>query len=369
MLKVGIVGCGKIADEHAGGIQRLGGAKVVAACDREPLMARQFCDRFGVPEAFTDVAQMLDKAKPDVVHVTTPPQSHFNVAMQCLQAGAHVYVEKPFTIDAGEARELVRTAEKLGLKLTAGHDCQFRNAARRMRALVRTGYLGGDAVHMESYFCYEMSGGYAAVLLADKNHWVRRMPGQLLQNIISHGVSRIAEFLKTDSPEVIAHGFTSPMLRDMGETEIVDELRVVISEEKTRTAYFTFSTQMHPSLHQFRVYGPKNGLIIDQDQETLIKLPGTKRKSYLEQFVTPREIGRQYFENSWHNIKTFLRRDFHPKEGMKHLIEEFHNSIVNDTPAPIPYREIVLTAWIMDEIFNQVYARKQQPEMVAATHR
>lgn len=366
MLKVAIIGCGKIADEHAQSIQRINGTEIVAVCDREPLMAQQLCDRFGVKRSFTDISGLLEEAKPDVVHITTPPQSHFDAAKLSLQAGCHVYVEKPFTLDEPEARKLIDLAEDLGLKVTAGHDCQFRHAALRMRELVHSGYLGGDPVHMESYFCYELGpGGYAGVLLADKQHWVRRLPGQLLHNIISHGVARIAEFLKTESPQVIAHGFTSPLLRGMGENELVDELRVIISEEQQTTAYFTFSSQMHPSLHQFRIYGPKNGLIVDQDQETLIKLPGTKRKSYMEQFVTPVEMGRQFFGNSWHNVKTFLRRDFHPKAGMKNLIERFYQSIVENTPVPIPYREIILTAQIMDDIFAQLAQREQQQEVAA----
>src|SRR5213078_2674165 len=97
------------------------------------------------------------------------------------------------------------------LKITAGHDDQFRHAARRMRALVERGFLGGSPVHMESYYCYELGRTeYAGALLGDKRHWVRRLPGKLLHNIISHGVARIAEFLTTDSPKVIAYGFTSP---------------------------------------------------------------------------------------------------------------------------------------------------------------
>ena len=61
---------------------------------------------------------------------------------------------------------------------------------------------------------------------------------------------------------MIAHGFTSPLLKSIGETEIIDELRVIIHDGET-TAYFTFSSQMRPMLHQLRLYGPKNGLIMD----------------------------------------------------------------------------------------------------------
>src|SRR5437867_3676213 len=119
MLKVAIVGCGKIADAHASQILRINGCELVGVCDRELLTAR--------------------------------------------------------------------------------HDDQFGHAARRMRALIQSGYLGGAPVHMESYFCYDLADPeYARALLGDKRHWVRRLPGKLLQNTISHGIARIAEFLNND---------------------------------------------------------------------------------------------------------------------------------------------------------------------------
>lgn len=361
MLKVAIVGCGKIADAHVSQIMRIEGCEIAAVCDREPLMARQLSERFSIKGQFSDLGEMLISAKPDVVHITTPPESHFSVAKFCLEWGSHVYVEKPFAVDEAQARELIALANKKNLKITAGHDDQFSHVARRMRALVQSGFLGGAPVHMESVYCYEITqSGYSGALLGDKRHWVRRLPGKLLHNIISHGISRIAEYLTTDSPQVIAYGFVSPLLRGLGETEIIDELRVIISEEDRTTAYFTFSSQMRPELHQFRLYGPKNSLILDQDQETLVKINGHRFTSYAEKFVPPLTIARQYLGNLATNLGTFLGRDFQMKSGMKYLIESFYRSIQENAPVPIPYREIILTARIMDAIFAQLDAQQSQ---------
>jgi predicted dehydrogenase len=363
MLKVAIVGCGKIADAHAAQIKRIKGCEIVGVCDREPLMAKQLYDRFPVQRWCSDVETLLGEAKPDVVHITTPPESHFPLAQLCLEAGCHVYVEKPFAVFRGEAQRLIALANEKGLKITAGHDDQFSHVARRMRALVASGFLGERPVHMESYYCYELGrSGYAGALLSDRRHWVRRLPGKLLHNIISHGIARIAEFLATESPQVTAHGFVSPLLKSLGESEIIDELRVTICEEERTTAYFTFSSQMRPALHQFRIYGTKNGLVLDQDQETLIKLHGTRMKSYLEKFVPPVRLAEQYLGNLVTNMRTFLARDFQMKSGMKFLIETFYRSITEGTPVPIPYREILLTAGIMDSIFDQVN-RQLAPEV------
>src|SRR4051812_11038934 len=139
MLKVAIVGCGKIADAHASQIQRIAGCRMVGACDREPLMARQLVERFPIARAFGDLPEMLDAASPDVVHVTTPPASHFEIARLCLDRGIHVYVEKPFTLNLPEAEALVALAEQRGVRITAGHDDQFSHVARRMRRVVQSG--------------------------------------------------------------------------------------------------------------------------------------------------------------------------------------------------------------------------------------
>lgn len=355
MLKVAIVGCGKIADSHAMQIRRIKGCEIVGVCDREPLMAKQLYERFPVKAYFTDLQEMLEKTQPDVVHITTPAESHFSVALYCLEHGCHVYVEKPFTLYADEAKQLLELAEKKNLKLTVGHNEQFSHVALRMRALVKTGYLGGPPVHMESYFVYDLGDpSYARALLVDKQHWVRRLPGKLLQNVVSHGIARIAEFLTSDSPQVIARGFVSPFLKRLDESEIVDELRVIICEEERTTAYFTFSSQTRPSIHEFRVFGPKNGLILDQDHEILLKLRGNKFKSYADKFVPQVLFAKQHLSNLATNAGLFLRRDFHMDSGMKNLIQAFYRSISHNEPVPIPYREILVTARIMDAIFAQV---------------
>jgi predicted dehydrogenase len=368
MLKVAIAGCGKIADDHAALIQRIAGCEIVGAFDREPLMAQQLFERFPIRRHFSDLSELLSEARPDVVHITTPPESHFELAKLCLESGSHVYVEKPFTLFETDARTLIALADETGLKITVGHDAQFGPAARRMRTLVQNGYLGDGPVHIESYYGYELGEGYARAVLADAGHWVRRLPGQLLQNVISHGIARISELLTTDSPQVMAYGFTSPFLKRIGETGIIDELRVIIGDGERTTAYFTFSSQMRPSIHECRIYGSTNGLVLNSDHETVLKLRGAKFTSYADKFIPPVSLASQYVSNVLTNMRSFLRSDFHMKSGMKFLIEHFYRSIVEDTPVPIPYREILLTAKIMDAIFAQLDSARdiQSPVLTTA---
>jgi predicted dehydrogenase len=364
MMKVGIVGCGKMAEQHAAQIRRIAGAEIVAVCDSELLMARDICERLGIKTSFSDAKEMLEAVKLDVVHVTTPPQSHAAIGKMCLEAGCNVYIEKPFTLNATEAEKIIDLASQKGLKVTAGHNAQFTQAMCRMRELVKSGYLGGKPVHMESIYCYDFGDeSYAKALLGDEDHWVRKLPGSLLQNIITHGISKIAEFLSGDNPTVIAYGFTSPFLAQIGQKEIIDEVRVIIRDEDLTMAYFTFSSQIKPIPHQFRLYGPQNSLIVDDDHQILIRERNKEYKSYLRYFIPPFGYAKQHVENFSFNFRKFLAKDFHlPNDAaLNTLITSFYNSITTNAPLPLSYREIILTSRIMDAIFVQLKGCRTTP--------
>lgn len=354
-MKVAIIGCGKIADEHANLITRMADCSIVGVCDREELMARQLSERYGVSRHFTDVGAMLEAVRPDVVHITTPPQSHFALGLMCLEAGANVFMEKPFTVNAKEAEELIETAQRCKRKITVGHNNQFSHEAIEMRELVKAGFLGGSPIHMECYFPYSLQDKYGQALLGDTNHWVRSLPGKLLHNVISHGICKIAEYWPDSTPNVTAVGYSSPFLRSIGQDNIIDELRVVMhSTDRNASAYFTFSSQISPKIFQFRLYGPENSLVIDHNQRILIQLrQADTLKSYLNQFIAPRTLAKQYLGNARRNISRFARNDFHVDHGRRQLVQKYYDAIREAGPDPIPYREIVLTSRIMDDIFAQ----------------
>ena len=167
-LRVAIVGCGKIADAHAAQIQRIEGCEIVGVCDREPLMAKQLCERFPAGRPYANLEELLDQAKPDVVHITTPPSSHFDVATLCLNWGCHVYVEKPFVLNADDARQLIELAESRGRRLTA-----FDRAS--------DGTLSGRRV----WAAFEDIAPDGICLCADGTVWV--------SNALAHECVRVAE--------------------------------------------------------------------------------------------------------------------------------------------------------------------------------
>jgi predicted dehydrogenase len=330
-------------------------------------MAGQLSERFGIPQCFADLSSMLAEASPDVVHITTPPQGHYVLAKQSLEAGAHVYLEKPFTVTAEEAESLIELAESRDLKIVAGHNYQFTLEMLAMRRLVSQGYLGGKPVHLESHYPYDLDDtSYVRPLLGNRQHWVRQLPGQLLHNVISHGIARLAEFLDDDLTDVVARGNQSAQLHALHGEEVLDELRVMIRDRQGTTASFCFSSQIKPGLNQFRVYGPKNSILVDLISGSIIQNRKRNNKSYLTFLVPPLLQAGQHLRNARQNFAHFTNRRLYQDSGMTELVRRFYESIQLKSPPPIPYREVLLTARLMDRIFAQIYPERAQAELVAS---
>ena len=359
MLRVAIVGCGKVADQHVQAIRRIGNCAIVSVCDLELLMARQLAERFHVPESYSDLNEMLRASRPDVVHITTPPQSHFSLAKQCLEFGSHVYLEKPFAVTTAQTEELIQFADSRGRKMTVGHNYQFTLEMLEMRRLVKQGVLGGKPIHLESYWSYDLGdSNYVGPILGNRSHWVRQLPGQLFHNIISHGIAKLAEFLDDELSELVAIAHQSPGLAQLGVEGVLDELRVIIRDASGTTAFFSFSTGIK-STNQLRIYGPANSLVADIITGSLVRKSSRSYKSYLTYVIPSLNGALEHLRNARLNVSDFVRRRLYQDFGMKELIERFYKSIAGQGSLPIPYREIILTARMMDEIYAQVYSGKK----------
>jgi predicted dehydrogenase len=328
-------------------------------------MAEQLGERFGISACFSDLNEMLRAIRPDVVHITTPPQSHYSIAKHCLESGSHVYLEKPFTVSAEEAESLIDAARHLDLKVTVGHNYQFTPEMLEMRRLVSDGALGARPAHLESYWSYDLGdASYVGPILGNPNHWVRQLPGQLLHNVISHGLARLAEFLDDNSTELTATAHQSESLQKLGGEEVLDELRVSIRDHTGTTASFCFSTQMK-GVNQLRVYGQGGSIFVDNGTGSVIRTKGRAYKSYLTYFIPPLKLAWQNLGNARVNITNFIRRRLYQDFGMTELIRRFYDAIRTRGEPPIAYREIILTARIMDEIFAQVYPERLQTKAIA----
>jgi predicted dehydrogenase len=351
-LKVVVVGCGQIADGHITEIRKFEKADVVAVCDIERLMAEQLAIRYCVPRFYDNLDEMLAEEKPHVVHITTPPQSHFSLAVKAIDAGCHVYVEKPLTLNYADSVKLVEYAQKNQKKLTIGWNSYFDPPAIELRTMVKDGVVG-NPVHMESFFGYSLGGSFGKAILGSSKHWVHRLPGKLFQNNIDHMLNKVVEYLDVDEPVINVSGgvYREGRFGDVRD-EMGDELRVQIQGKQT-SAYCTFSSSIKPTGQFLRLYGTKRCATADFISRSVIFDDEVGLPSSLGRALAPFGMAKKYRKEALKNIKLFLHSEYHYFAGLNTLISNYYDSILNDEDPPISYDHILRVSWMMEEIFRQ----------------
>jgi UDP-N-acetyl-2-amino-2-deoxyglucuronate dehydrogenase len=142
MTRAAVIGCGDISVVHLSAIESLSDVELVAVCDTDPARGAGAGQRLGVP-VVDDHRRLLEEHRPDVVHVCTPHDQHASVAVDCLEAGVAVLLEKPLAHTVSEALRVVAAAEahpevKIGVCLQN----RYNTTVQALRSLVDSGDLG-----------------------------------------------------------------------------------------------------------------------------------------------------------------------------------------------------------------------------------
>ena len=142
MLKVAVVGVGFIGSEHIEAIRRTNLAEVAVIVGHNPEGTKKKAEQLNIPDYSVDFDAMLSDPSIDVVHICTPNKLHFPMAKKALEAGKHVVCEKPMTMTAAEAEELVAVARK-NARVNAIHfNIRYYPLVRHAREMVRRGDIG-----------------------------------------------------------------------------------------------------------------------------------------------------------------------------------------------------------------------------------
>ena len=146
-MRVGIIGCGWIADAHVDSYKRMPDVEIVAGADLIPGKAAAFFKKHGVEGVKTDYAshkEMLDdeSLQLDAVSICTYNRQHAQPAIDCLNAGINVLLEKPFTVTLDEAVEVIKAEKASGKVLSIGHQPRMDANMKMIKKICQSGVLG-----------------------------------------------------------------------------------------------------------------------------------------------------------------------------------------------------------------------------------
>jgi len=150
-VRLGFIGAGQIAHYAADAVRSHPHAKLVAVQDPHLERRTTLRDKHSLEFMHEAVEELLANKSVDAVYIAVPNKFHIPLAIQALEAGKHVILEKPFAMNAAEAEQAIAVAKKAGLVLFVGMNQRFTADSQKIKQLVDDGILG-DIYHAKAYW-------------------------------------------------------------------------------------------------------------------------------------------------------------------------------------------------------------------------
>jgi predicted dehydrogenase len=210
----GILGPGGIARKFATGLKDAEGAELVAVGSRTQEGADRFGDEFGVPHRHASYEALVADPDVDVIYVAVPHPFHREAVLLCLEAGKHVLCEKPFTVNAAEAAELIAAARERGLFLMEAMWSRYVPAIVRFRELIAEGAIGEPRL-LEADF------GFRAGVNPEGRLFKRELGGGALLDVGVYVVS-LASLVFGEPAEAVGRA-------TIGETGVDEQTAIILT--------------------------------------------------------------------------------------------------------------------------------------------
>lgn len=249
-LRVGLIGCGRIAEKHLRAFEehphRL---QLVAACDINRDAAEAVGQRFGIDAVFTDYRQLLAEAACDAVDICTIHDQHAEQAIAAAESGRHILLEKPMAVSMQQCQAMVASAQKAGVTFMIAQNQRYMANYRAVKRIIAAGELGPiDVVRIESHG--------KGLFGRSPGHWVHdgaRAGGGVCISLALHRIDLMRFFVGDPARVRAISRCTHPILSNGAE----DVAAAILEYESGAVGQFfaTFTPFRAPWGESFAIYG------------------------------------------------------------------------------------------------------------------
>jgi predicted dehydrogenase/nucleoside-diphosphate-sugar epimerase len=343
-LNVGIIGCGRIAEHHLRFIARTEGARVTALSDPILANARRFADQYDISDVYGSHLEMLDSTRLDIVHILTPPEYHYTQAVDAIDRGVHVLLEKPCTIHPQELADLYQRAEARGVLLCPDFIQLFTPVFLRAASLIDSGQLG-KVVHLESHLSIDLNN--AELRESIGLPWRYNLPGGILHDNITHPLYMVLRWL--GSPQTVT---VFPQFHHILPQGLTDHMSIMLESEGC-TANILISAVIKPEPYYIQVFCERGSVLVNFDTSTNVIVRTGILPRFLRRATANFDQARQLFASGMSNLFKFARRKLLPYQGLENLIPRFYDCIRPGGELPVSKELALSVAKVEAEIFSQ----------------
>lgn len=288
-------------------------------------MARKMAKRFNINGYYTDLSELLLKEQVDIVHITTPPQTHLALSTQAMGADCHVLVEKPMALNLDEADRMIEAARSNKVRLCVVHNELFMPVVIRARSIIEKGIIGDlIGIIITDY----IPGN--SCLTQNREHWCHKLPGGIFGEMLPHPLYLAIAFLgRLEATTVFNRKLSSY------DWLAADELRVILEGENS-VATIIASITGSREITTLDIVGTKASLHISISNGVIIRYTGTRRDRLSHGFESIR-IASQWLADTASAAICIISGRYHT--GHYNLIKMFIESLQNDTELPVTIEE------------------------------
>lgn len=345
-LRVGIVGCGDIAQQvHIPEYMRLRNKGLVlqAVCDKNELLAKQTASEYHISKVYFELSDMLSAENLDMVDICTPPQIHAPIAVEALQHGCHVLMEKPMALKTSDCDEMIATSHKYGGRICIIHNRLFDPPFLEAKRLLAKGLIG-DFIGMRLFHSDPREE-----MIMKKDHWIHKLPGGLIGETGPHAAYMSLAFLKrVKSADIYTKNFLEHSWAPF------DEFRIELEGERAMSSITISYASNHGDLY-VDIMGTEG--IMHLDLGSMLLIHYGEKVSY-----RPIPITRYFLNISSQVVRGVAVNVFKLMTGKLRLghsiiMERFVDSILNDQQPPVTGEEGREVTKVMEMVVERFYEK------------
>ena len=201
-MKYALIGCGRISPNHIEAAKN-NNLEIVGICDILSEAMIEKASRFGLDNVrkYTDYRELLKMEKPELVAIATESGNHAAIALECIELGCHVIIEKPIALSIADADAIIAAGKRKGVVVCANHQNRFNKSVQYMRKALEAGRFG-KLFHGAAHVRWNRSKGYYEQA-PWRGTWAQ--DGGCLMNQCIHNIDLLRWFMGDDIDEVMAY--------------------------------------------------------------------------------------------------------------------------------------------------------------------
>ena len=341
-IKVAVIGCGPVANCHLSGWKKIKNSQIVVAVDINESVGKATAKTWKIPAYYPSISQALEREQVDVVDICTPPQVHASLAIEAMEKGAAVLIEKPMTMTLKDSDAILSCAKKTGSTVGVIHNWLFERCVLEAKKAIEHGRLG-EVMNV----AIEALALPSDSMAANEKHWCHRLPGGRFGEMLVHPIYLARYFLGGDVLPVdvqVSKLGTTPWMKS-------DELYATFScGEKLGHVYASFNSPREAIF--LSIYGRNGILKVDIINSVTIFLPGQTSGRFFSRGYDYLRQAKQLTNSTIRNSLALASGKW--LTGHQKYISLFAECLRNGNKPPVTAQEARETIAVLEQMCKRV---------------